>query len=120
MCLDYRPEPFTAPKAQGGAEDVRFDYRIQDGSRAGQTVILGLALHSNEGEWPAAAPHWLYQSPPDDVLAAQVWGRSRGGVVNHHGGEDGIIWMVISAPPRDFQDQIETPGRGFSRPARRF
>ena len=110
MCLDYRPEPFTAPKAQGGTEDVRFDYRIQYGSRAGETVILGLALHPNEGEWPKVAPHWLYLSRPDDVLAVQVMGSQSSGVVNNHGGEDGIIWMVTSAPPRDFRDQIETPG----------
>ena len=69
-----------APKAQGGAEGVRFDYRIQDGSRGGETVILGLALHPIEGEWPNVAPHRLYLSPPDDVLAEQVTGSSGG----HH------------------------------------
>lgn len=110
MYFDYRPEPFTAPKAQGGAEGVRFDYRIQDGSRTGETVILGIALHPNEGEWPEVAPYWLYLSPPDDVLAVQVMGAQSRGVVTNHGGEDGITWMVISAPPRDFWDQIETPG----------
>ena len=106
--LDYRPEPFTAPKAQGGAAGVRFEYRIQDGSRAGETVILGLALHPNEGEWPEVAPHWLYLSPPDNVLAEQVKGSQSRGVVNHYEGEDGLTWMAISAPPRDFWDQIET------------
>lgn len=107
--LDYRPEPFTAPKEQGGAEGVRFDYRIEDGSRAGETVTLGLALHPNEGEWPEVAPHWLYLSPPDDVLAEQVKGSRPPGVVNHYEGEDGIAWMAISAPPRDFWDQVATP-----------
>ena len=107
--LDYRPETFTAPKSQGGAEGVRFEYRIQDGSRAGETVILGLALHPNEGDWPEVAPHWLYLSPPDDVLAEQVKGSQSRGVVNHYEGEDGLTWMTISAPPRDFWDQIETP-----------
>ena len=48
------------------------------------------------------APHWLYLSPPDDVLAVQVMGAQSRGIVNNHGGEDGITWMVISAPPRDF------------------
>ena len=107
--LDYRPKPFTAPKAQGGAEGVQFEYRIQDGSRSGEMVILGLAVHSNEGEWPEVAPHWLYLLPPDDVLAEQVKGSASRGVVNHYEGEDGSTWMAISAPPRDFWDQIEMP-----------
>ena len=107
--LGYRPKPFTAPKAQGGAEGVRFEYRIKDGSCDGETVILGLAQHPNEGEWPEVAPHWLYLSPPDGVLAEQVKGSRPKGVVNLYTGEDGLDWMAISAPPRDFWDQIDTP-----------
>lgn len=107
--LGYRPEPFTAPEAQGGAEGVRFEYRIADGSRAGETVNLGLAQHPNEGEWPEVAPHWLYLSPPDGVLAEQVKGSRPHGVVNLYRGEDGLDWMAVSAPPRDFWDQIDTP-----------
>lgn len=107
--LDYQPAPFRAPKDQGGADGVRFEYRIQDGSRAGETVTLGLALHPNEGDWPEVAPHWLYVSPPDEVLAEQVKGSQQRGAVNHYEGEDGLTWMAISAPPRDFWDTIEPP-----------
>ena len=109
IALDYRPKPFTAPQAQGGAEGVQFQYRILDGSRSGETVILGLAVHSNEGQWPEVAPHWLYLSPPDDVLAELVQGSASRGVVNRYDGENGSTWMAISAPPRDFWDQIEKP-----------
>ena len=107
--MDYRPEPFTAPKEQGGAEGVRFDYQIEDGSRCGQTVTLGIAVHPNEGEWPEVAPHWLYLSPPDRVLAEQVTGSQPPGVVSQYEGVGGIAWMAISAPPSDFWDQIEAP-----------
>ena len=72
--LRYRTSPFTAPQQQGGADGVRFQYRIEDGSRAGETVILAVAMHQNEGEWPEVAPHWLYLSPPDPVLAELVKG----------------------------------------------
>jgi len=107
--LDYRSEPFTAPEAQGGAEGVQFEYRIQDGSRSGETVTLGFAVHPDEGEWPEVAPHWLYLSPPDEVLAEQVRGSKSSGAVSLHDGADGLKWMAISAPPRDFWDQIESP-----------
>lgn len=106
--LGYQPEPFMAPKEQGGGEGVRFNYRIEDGSRSGETVTLGLAMHPNEGEWPEVAPHWLYLSPRDDVLAEQVQGSHSPGVVNCYKDDNGLAWMVISAPPEDFWDQIET------------
>ena len=106
--LGYRPSPFTAPQEQGGADGVRFEYRIQDGSRDGDTVTLAVAVHDNEGEWPEVAPHWVYLSPPDDVLAEQVKGsQSPGAVENYKCANQ--AWMAISAPPRDFWDQIDTP-----------
>ena len=58
--LGYEPGPFTAPQEQGGAPGVQFKYAIKDGSRAGETVTLAVALHPNEGQWPEVAPHWVY------------------------------------------------------------
>ncbi len=105
--LQYRPERFTAPLDQGGADGVQFEYRIEDGSRAGDTVTLAVAVHQDEGEWPEVAPHWVYLSPPDAVLAEQVKGSRPSGVVKNYDGEDGGAWMAISAPPSDFWDGIE-------------
>ena len=107
--LRYRTSPFTAPQQQGGADGVRFQYRIEDGSRAGETVILAVAMHQNEGEWPEVAPHWLYLSPPDPVLAELVKGSRSSGAIQIFQCADGHDWMAISAPPSDFWDQIDTP-----------
>ena len=106
--LGYRPRPFTAPQEQGGADGVMFEYRIEDGSRENDTVTLAMAVHENEGEWPEVAPHWVYLSPPDEVLGEQVKGARSPGVVDYFEYENGQAWMVISAPPSDFWDQIDT------------
>ena len=108
--LGYRTDPFTAPQEQGGADGVRFEYRIEDGSRDGDTVTLAVAVHENEGKWPEVAPHWVYLSPPDDVLAEQVKGSKPPGVVEKYKFENGQVWMAISAPPSDFWDRIDTTG----------
>ena len=107
--LRYRTSPFTAPQQQGGAAGVRFQYRIEDGSRAGDTVTLALAMHQNEGEWPEVAPHWLYLSPPDPVLAELVKGSRSPGAIQTFQCADGHDWIAISAPPSDFWDRIDTP-----------
>ena len=107
--LCYQPGPFTAPEQQGGADGVRFEYRIEGGSRVGDIVTLAVAVHENEGEWPEVAPHWLYISPPDAILAEQVRGSRSPGSVEIHQCADGHDWMAISAPPSDFWDQIDTP-----------
>ena len=107
--LGYEPGPFTAPPEQGGAPGVQFEYAIVDGSRAGETVTLAVALHENEGRWPEVAPHWVYVSPPDPVLAELVRGSASPGVVSEHGGGNGRTWMAVSAPPSDFWDAIDTP-----------
>ena len=107
--LRYRTRPFTAPEEQGGGVGVRFEYRIDDGSRAGETVTLALAMHPNEGEWPEVAPHWLYLSPPDPVLEELVKGSHSPGAIQIFQCADGLDWMAISAPPSDFWDQIDTP-----------
>ena len=106
--LGYEPRPFTAPQDQGGAAGVQFEYPIENGSRAGETVTLAVALHENEGQWPEVAPHWVYVSPPDGVLAEQVMGSASPGVVAHYDGENGETWMAVSAPPSDFWDAIDT------------
>ncbi len=105
---NYQPSPFIAPSQQGGADGVRFEYRIKDGSRAGDTVTLAIAVHENEGEWPEIAPHWLYVSPPDTVLVEQVKGAYPPGAVEIYRCSEGQDWMAVSAPP-DFWDQIDTP-----------
>lgn len=107
--LGYEPGAFTAPPEQGGALGVRFKYLIQDGSRAGETVTLAVAVHENDGRWPEVAPHWVYVSPPDGVLAEMVQGSAPPGVVSEHNDGDGQTWMAISAPPTDFWDVIDTP-----------
>ena len=107
--LGYRPDPFTAPEQQGAADGVRFEYRIEDGSRTGDTVTLAFAVHENEGEWSEVAPHWLYISPPDTVLAEQVRGAQSPGAVETYQLADSHEWMAISAPPSDFWDRIDTP-----------
>ena len=106
--LRYRPGPFSAPRQQGGAAGVRFEYRIEDGSRTGDIVTLAVAVHEKEGEWPEVAPHWLYVSPPDVVLAEQVKGSRSPGAIQTYQCADGYDWMAISAPPSDFWDQIDT------------
>lgn len=106
--LGYRSGPFTAPKEQGGADGVRFEYPIEDGSRDGDTVTLAVAVHENEGQWPEVAPHWVYLSPPDDVLAELVKGSQPPGAVANYECESGESWMAISAPPSDFWDRIDT------------
>ena len=107
--LGYRTGSFRAPQEQGGADGVQFEYPIKDGSRDGDTVTLAVAVHENEGQWPEMAPHWVYLSPPDDVLAEQVKGSQSPGAVATYEFANGQTWMAISAPPRDFWDQIDTP-----------
>ena len=107
--LGYRPSPFSAPQDQGGADGVRFECAIGDGSRDGDTVTLAMAGHENEGRWPEVAPHWVYLSPPDDVLAELVKGFLPAGAVANYEFENGEAWMATSAPPSDFRDCIDTP-----------
>ncbi len=109
VALGYRTSPFAAPEQQGGADGVRFPYCIEDGSRTGEIVTLALAMHQDEGEWPEVAPHWLYLSPPDLVLAELVKGSRSPGAIQTFQCAHGLDWMAISAPPSDFWDQIDTP-----------
>lgn len=77
---------------------------------------MAVTVHENEGEWPDVAPHCLYLSPPDEVLAEQLRGTRQPGVVSNYEYESAQAWMAISAPPSDFWDQIGTPDRKKSRP----
>ena len=108
--LGFAPEPFAPPEEHRVGDGVKFEYRIEDGSRQRQTVLLGLALPDKVGVWPELAPHWVYVSPPDEVLAEQVRGASSPGVVREYEEDTGVAWMAISAPPSDFWDGIDTPG----------
>ena len=108
--LGYRPAPFNAPEEQGGGDGVKFEYKIEDGSRVGESVMLAVAMQENEGSWPEIAPHWIYIAPPDDVLAEQVQGSQHPGSVATYTFENGEVWLAISAPPSDFWDQIDSPG----------
>ena len=109
--LGYEPKSFESSLAECPGEGVKFQYEILDGSRAGETVTLGLVIPVIAGEWPEATPHWIHISPPDSVLAEQVQahrGNGRGsGTVRYHQDDEGTEWMAISAPVRDFWDQIK-------------
>ena len=67
--LRFRPGPFTALQKLGGADGVSFKYRIEDGSRRGDTLTLAVSVHKNERVQPEVALHCVYLSSPDDVLA---------------------------------------------------
>lgn len=106
--LGYQPEFFVVPPEQGGADGVKFEYVIKDGSRAGEKLTIAFAVHENEGEWPEVAPHWLYLSPPDHVLAEQVKGSQSPGAVASYEYANEEHWLAISAPPSDFWDRIDS------------
>ncbi len=101
--LGYDPVLFSTPKGDG----VKFEYRIGDGSREGEVVMLGMAMRDRDGEWPEIPPHWVLVSPPDEALEALVKGAAKPGVARRHDEEDGTAWLIISAPPNDFWDGIE-------------
>ena len=66
--LAFSTGPFTALQEQGGADGVSFEYRIEDGSRRGDTLTLAVSVHENEGVRPEVAPHWVYSSPDDFLV----------------------------------------------------
>ena len=109
--LGYKPQPFSTPMRHCPGEGVKFEYRIKDGSRIGETVLLGLVIPDAAGAWPEIAPHWVHISPPDRVLEEQVQAhRGDGqGSVERYKDEEDVEWMAISAPVTDFWDQIDTP-----------
>ena len=115
--LDYEPEPFECQIDVCSGQGVKFQYRIVDGSRVEETVMLGLVIPDQTGDWPEITPHWLHICPPDNVLAEQVMA-NRGnaqGVVRRYQDKEGTEWMAISAPVNDFWDQIEDPdGKNMS------
>lgn len=107
--LRYEPEPFNATQIRSIGEGIKFTYRIESGSRVGQTVLLGLAVPDRRGAWPEVTPHWVCLSPPDNILEEQVKGAPQPAAVKHWEDDVGTSWMAISAPPDDFWDKIERP-----------
>ena len=75
-------------------------------------MLLGLVIPDVVGAWPEVTPHWIHIYPPDSVLEEQVQANRGGGqhgCVERYEDEDGVEWMAISAPVRDFWDQIDDP-----------
>lgn len=109
--LNYEPESFVCPLAECSGKGIKFQYRIVDGSRTGETVMLGLVIPVEAGAWPEVTPHWVHICPPDTVLEEQVQAhRGNGrGTVRRYLDQEGVEWMAISAPVKDFWDQIEDP-----------
>ncbi len=110
--LGYKPQPFSTLMRHCRGEGVKFEYRIKDGNRIGETVLLGLVIPETAGAWPEATPHWIHISPPDSVLGEQVQayrGAGKRGCVERYKDIDGVEWMAISAPVKDFWDQIDDP-----------
>ena len=109
--LGYKPQPFLTSMKHCPGEGIKFEYQIKDGSRKGDTVMLGLVIPETAGAWPEATPHWIHISPLDSVLGEQVQAH-RGvgqGCVEWYKDVDGVEWMAISAPVSDFWDQIDEP-----------
>ena len=109
--LGYTPQQFYTSMRHCSGEGIKFEYRIADGSRAGETVLLGLVIPDSAGAWPEVTPHWIHISPPDRILEEQVQAK-RGdgqGCVERYEDQEGVKWMAISAPVTDFWDQIDEP-----------
>lgn len=104
--LNYEPEIFVSAMHHCPGEGVKFKYRIEDGSRSGEEVLIGLVVPESRGTWPEVTPHWILISPVDTVLEEQV---KATGSAERYKDEDGIEWMAISAPVKDFWDKIEPP-----------
>ena len=110
--LGYAPRQFSTPMRHCPGEGIKFEYQITDGSRTGETVLLGLVIPDAAGTWPEGTPHWVHISPPDSVLEEQVQavrGNGHCGCVERYEDADGVSWSAISAPVTDFWDQIDTP-----------
>ena len=109
--LGYAPRRFYSPMQHSRGEGIKFEYRIADGSRTGETVLLGLIIPEEVGAWPEGTPHWIHISPPDSVLEEQVKAhRGKGqGCVDRYNDQEGVEWMAISTPVKDFWDKIDTP-----------
>ena len=110
--LGYTPQRFATTMQHCRGEGIKFEYRIADGSRTGETVLLGLVIPDSVGAWPEGTPHWIHISPPDGVLEEQVKAHRRDGQqgsVERYDDQEGVEWMAISAPVKDFWDKIDTP-----------
>lgn len=79
-------------------EVIAFQYRIETGSHAGETVMIGVS--SPDGEYPEYPPHWVHVSPPIDDR--------KGGATELYAGDDGRQWLAMSRPPGDLWDALRT------------
>ena len=57
--LGYTPQRFATTMQHCRGEGIKFEYRIADGSRTGETVLLGLVIPDSVGAWPEGTPHWI-------------------------------------------------------------
>ena len=104
--LGYRTQRFDCSIPESRGEGIKFEYEIADGSRTGDTVLLGLVIPEAAGAWPEVTPHWVHISPPDSVLEEQVKAK---GTAKRYSDDRGVEWMAISAPVKDFWDKIDMP-----------
>ena len=115
--LGYEPEYLCCQLDVCTGEGARFTYEITDGSRSGESVLLGLVIPETASTWPEGTPHWIHISPPDSVLEEQVQahrGNAQGNT-RRYTDQEGVEWLLISAPVKDFWDQIEEPnGKNMS------
>ena len=76
---------------------VELDYKVETGTRNGETVRLGISFHDGRTGYPEYPPHWIHVSPP----------ASDGQKVHYHyTTEDGREWAAMSRPPKDIWDRL--------------
>lgn len=82
--------------AYGGV--IEFDYHIELGSHAGQTVRMGVSMGDVDGgPYPEIPPHWLHITlPANDGL---------GGAIKPYC-DSGRKWFAMSRPPADIWDRL--------------
>ena len=83
-------------------EVVAFEYRMESGSYAGQSVMVGVS--GPEGEYPEYPPHWIHISPPIND--------NRGGATSEYTDIHGNRWLAMSRPPADIWDTLRVKNMG--------
>ena len=89
----------TAVRDSGQGMVVEFDYKVETGTKRGDSFRIGISMH--KGVYPEYPPHWIHVSPPvSDGLA---------GGVNPYQTGDGQEWVAMSRPPSDLWDGLPLP-----------